>query len=87
MGDNKSEKFFKVFNDRMKTAQLDVKASTSVNVGEISNKAKDEKDLEPGKWAQKQSAFIKFNSVVLITDSHIMLLKGLYWENWISVVC
>lgn len=54
MGDNKSEKFFKVFFDRMKIAQLDVKATTSVSVGEMSHKAKDEKDLEPGEKAQKQ---------------------------------
>lgn len=59
MGDNKSEKFFKVFNDRMKTAQLDVKASTSVSVGEMSHKAKDEKDLEPGEKAQKPSFISK----------------------------
>lgn len=59
MGDNKSEKFFKVLNDHMRTAQLDVKASTSVNVGEMSNKAKDEKDMEAGKNAQKQGAIIK----------------------------
>ncbi|MCI4380792.1 hypothetical protein PGIGA_G00244100 [Pangasianodon gigas] len=51
MGDNKSEKFFKVFNDRMKTAQLEVKATTSVSVGEMTHKAKDEKDLEPGSHA------------------------------------
>lgn len=38
----------------MKTAQLDVKASTSVSVGEMSHKAKDEKELEPGEKAQKQ---------------------------------
>uniref|UniRef100_A0A669DV13 Inositol 1,4,5-trisphosphate receptor n=1 Tax=Oreochromis niloticus TaxID=8128 RepID=A0A669DV13_ORENI len=31
MGDNKSEKFFKVFNDRMKEAQADIKATVSVN--------------------------------------------------------
>lgn len=48
MGDNKSEKFFKVLNDRMKNAQLDIKSTISVNVGEMSNKAKDDKDLEPG---------------------------------------
>uniref|UniRef100_A0A4W4FNN7 Inositol 1,4,5-trisphosphate receptor n=1 Tax=Electrophorus electricus TaxID=8005 RepID=A0A4W4FNN7_ELEEL len=48
MGDNKSEKFFKVLNDRMKTAQIDVKATVSVSVGEMSHKAKTEKDLHPG---------------------------------------
>ncbi|XP_016350522.1 inositol 1,4,5-trisphosphate receptor type 3-like [Sinocyclocheilus anshuiensis] len=48
MGDNKSEKFFKVLNDRMKNAQLDIKSTISVNVGEMSNKAKDDKDLDTG---------------------------------------
>ncbi|XP_064155906.1 inositol 1,4,5-trisphosphate receptor type 3 isoform X1 [Anguilla rostrata] len=46
MGDNKSEKFFKVLNDRMKNAQQDVKASVSVNVGEMTHKAQDGKDLD-----------------------------------------
>ncbi|XP_061662380.1 inositol 1,4,5-trisphosphate receptor type 3 isoform X4 [Syngnathoides biaculeatus] len=32
MGDNKSEKFFKVLHDRMKEAQMDIKATVSVNV-------------------------------------------------------
>ncbi len=48
MGDIKSEKFFKVLNDRMKNAQLDIKSTISVNVGEMSNKAKDDKDMETG---------------------------------------
>ncbi|XP_073724012.1 inositol 1,4,5-trisphosphate-gated calcium channel ITPR3 isoform X3 [Misgurnus anguillicaudatus] len=59
MGDNKSEKFFKVLNDRMKNAQLEVKSNISVNVGEMSNKAKDDKDLEPGgvpSFAQPEQA-------------------------------
>lgn len=45
MGDNKSEKFFKVLHDRMKEAQTDIKASVSVNVGEMTHKA-NEKELE-----------------------------------------
>uniref|UniRef100_A0A673APG1 Inositol 1,4,5-trisphosphate receptor n=1 Tax=Sphaeramia orbicularis TaxID=375764 RepID=A0A673APG1_9TELE len=45
MGDNKSEKFFKVLHDRMKEAQTDIKATVSVNVGEMSHKA-NEKELE-----------------------------------------
>lgn len=49
MGDNKSEKFFKVLNDRMKDAQLDIKSTITVNVGEMSHKAKDEKDIDPGR--------------------------------------
>ncbi|KAM6977326.1 inositol 1,4,5-trisphosphate-gated calcium channel ITPR3 [Aplochiton taeniatus] len=47
MGDNKSEKFFKVLHDRMKNAQQDIKATVSVNVGEMSNKV-NEKELENG---------------------------------------
>uniref|UniRef100_A0A8C2W970 Inositol 1,4,5-trisphosphate receptor n=1 Tax=Cyclopterus lumpus TaxID=8103 RepID=A0A8C2W970_CYCLU len=47
MGDNKSEKFFKVLHDRMKEAQTDIKATVSVNVGEMTHKA-NEKDLETG---------------------------------------
>ncbi|CAK6983751.1 inositol 1%2C4,5-trisphosphate receptor type 3 [Scomber scombrus] len=47
MGDNKSEKFFKVLHDRMKDAQTDIKATVSVNVGEMTHKA-NEKELENG---------------------------------------
>ncbi|XP_035999107.1 inositol 1,4,5-trisphosphate receptor type 3 isoform X2 [Fundulus heteroclitus] len=47
MGDNKSEKFFKVLHDRMKEAQTDIKATVSVNVGEMTHKAS-EKELEAG---------------------------------------
>lgn len=47
MGDNKSEKFFKVLHDRMKEAQTDIKATVSVNVGEMTHKA-NEKELENG---------------------------------------
>lgn len=48
MGDNKSEKFFKVLHDRMKEAQTDIKATVSVSVGEMTYKA-NEKELESGK--------------------------------------
>ena len=47
MGDNKSEKFFKVLHDRMKEAQTDIKATVTVNVGEMSIKAND-KEMEGG---------------------------------------
>ncbi|XP_058499615.1 inositol 1,4,5-trisphosphate receptor type 3 isoform X2 [Solea solea] len=47
MGDNKSEKFFKVLHDRMKEAQNDIKATVSVNVSEMTHKA-NEKELESG---------------------------------------
>ncbi|XP_034027770.1 inositol 1,4,5-trisphosphate receptor type 3 [Thalassophryne amazonica] len=47
MGDNKSERFFKVLHDRMKEAQTDVKATVSVNVGEVTHRA-NEKELDSG---------------------------------------
>uniref|UniRef100_UPI003AAF5821 inositol 1,4,5-trisphosphate-gated calcium channel ITPR3-like n=1 Tax=Centroberyx gerrardi TaxID=166262 RepID=UPI003AAF5821 len=50
MGDNKSEKFFKVLHERMKEAQMDIKATVSVNVGEMSHKA-NEKELDGGSGA------------------------------------
>lgn len=53
MGDNKSEKFFKVLHDRMKEAQTEIKATVSVNVGEMTHKA-NEKELENGE-ASSQS--------------------------------
>lgn len=55
MGDNKSEKFFKVLHDRMKEAQTDIKATVSVNVGEMTHKA-NEKELENSETSSKKSA-------------------------------
>lgn len=53
MGDNKSEKFFKVFNDRMKEAQADIKATVSVNVGEMTHKANEK--LENGESSENST--------------------------------
>lgn len=44
-GDNKSERFFRVFNDRMKLAQQEIKATMTVNTSDLGSKKKDE---EPG---------------------------------------
>uniref|UniRef100_M4AG82 Inositol 1,4,5-trisphosphate receptor n=1 Tax=Xiphophorus maculatus TaxID=8083 RepID=M4AG82_XIPMA len=54
MGDNKSEKFFKVLHDRMKEAQMDIKATVSVNVGEMTHKA-NEKELEAAAMPTQQA--------------------------------
>ncbi|XP_041317893.1 inositol 1,4,5-trisphosphate receptor type 1 [Pyrgilauda ruficollis] len=40
--DKKSEKFFKVFYDRMKVAQQEIKATVTVNTSDLGNKKKDE---------------------------------------------
>nr|XP_056723259.1 inositol 1,4,5-trisphosphate receptor type 1 isoform X1 [Euleptes europaea] len=39
--DKKSEKFFKVFYDRMKVAQQEIKATVTVNTSDLGNKKKD----------------------------------------------
>uniref|UniRef100_A0A3Q3KDU2 Inositol 1,4,5-trisphosphate receptor n=1 Tax=Monopterus albus TaxID=43700 RepID=A0A3Q3KDU2_MONAL len=54
-GDNKSEKFFKVLHDRMKEAQTDIKATVSVNVGEMTHQAS-EKELDNGEKPSVASA-------------------------------
>ncbi|XP_054879146.1 inositol 1,4,5-trisphosphate receptor type 1-like isoform X5 [Poeciliopsis prolifica] len=41
-GDNKSEKFFKVFYERMKLAQQEIKATVTVNTSDLGSKKKDE---------------------------------------------
>ncbi|KAM9828211.1 inositol 1,4,5-trisphosphate-gated calcium channel ITPR3 isoform 3-T4 [Syngnathus typhle] len=66
MGDNKSEKFFKVLHDRMKEAQMDIKATVSVNVGEMSHKAND-KELENGSSSPLG---------LCITDGHSLLVQS-----------
>ncbi|XP_054628941.1 inositol 1,4,5-trisphosphate receptor type 3 isoform X2 [Dunckerocampus dactyliophorus] len=65
MGDNKSEKFFKVLHDRMKEAQTDIKATVSVNVGEMTHKA-NEKDLDNG----------SSSPLGLGSDGHSLLVQG-----------
>ncbi|XP_061908632.1 inositol 1,4,5-trisphosphate receptor type 3 [Entelurus aequoreus] len=65
MGDNKSEKFFKVLHDRMKEAQTDIKATVSVNVGEMTQKT-NEKDLDSS----------SSSPLGLGTDGHSLLVQG-----------
>ncbi|KAK1152141.1 hypothetical protein AOXY_G31363 [Acipenser oxyrinchus oxyrinchus] len=52
MGSDKSEKFFKVLYDHMKNAHHEVKSTVSVNVSELGNKVKEDKELEAGGPAQ-----------------------------------
>ncbi|CAB1353943.1 unnamed protein product [Coregonus sp. 'balchen'] len=40
--DKKSEKFFRVFYDRMKLAQLEIKATVTVNTSDLGNRKRDE---------------------------------------------
>lgn len=47
--DKKSEKFFRVFYDRMKLAQLEIKATVTVNTSDLGNRKRDDdnQDKEP----------------------------------------
>uniref|UniRef100_H2MBM2 Inositol 1,4,5-trisphosphate receptor n=1 Tax=Oryzias latipes TaxID=8090 RepID=H2MBM2_ORYLA len=50
--DNKSEKFFKVFNERMKLAQQEIKATVTVNTSDLGSKKKDEEPPDKGTCGQ-----------------------------------
>uniref|UniRef100_A0A670J4A8 Inositol 1,4,5-trisphosphate receptor n=1 Tax=Podarcis muralis TaxID=64176 RepID=A0A670J4A8_PODMU len=56
-GDKKSEKFFKVLHDRMKKAQQEVKSTVTVNMSDIGNKPREDKDspdhTSKGMWKPK----------------------------------
>ncbi|XP_045712698.1 inositol 1,4,5-trisphosphate receptor type 1 isoform X3 [Phyllostomus hastatus] len=59
--DKKSEKFFKVFYDRMKVAQQEIKATVTVNTSDLGNKKKDDeadRDAPSRKKAKEPSAHI-----------------------------
>lgn len=53
-GDNKSEKFFRVFNDRMKLAQQEIKATMTVNTSDLGSKKKDEEPTDKDAPARKK---------------------------------
>ncbi|XP_060544249.1 inositol 1,4,5-trisphosphate receptor type 1 isoform X4 [Pantherophis guttatus] len=57
MEDKKSEKFFKVFYDRMKVAQQEIKATVTVNTSDLGNKKKDDdsdRDVPARKRASRE---------------------------------
>lgn len=53
-GDNKSEKFFKVFYERMKLAQQEIKATVTVNTSDLGSKKKDEEPPDKDTPARKK---------------------------------
>uniref|UniRef100_A0A6Q2XSB7 Inositol 1,4,5-trisphosphate receptor n=1 Tax=Esox lucius TaxID=8010 RepID=A0A6Q2XSB7_ESOLU len=57
--DKKSEKFFRVFYDRMKLAQLEIKATVTVNTSDLGNKKRDDdtsdKDIPIRKKGQRSN--------------------------------
>ena len=69
--DKKSEKFFRVFYDRMKLAQLEIKATVTVNTSDLGNRKKDDdaqdKDLPVRKKGQQST----LNLFVLYAYGHV----------------
>lgn len=53
-GDKKSEKFFKVFYERMKLAQQEIKATVTVNTSDLGSKRKDEDNNDKDAQARKK---------------------------------
>ncbi|XP_022242608.1 inositol 1,4,5-trisphosphate receptor type 1-like [Limulus polyphemus] len=67
---NNSEKFFKVFFDKMKEAQQEIKSTVTVNTADLASRSESERDSlskEVSKDGRKMKAF-KQNSVVLTQD-------------------
>uniref|UniRef100_A0A1A8CDF3 Inositol 1,4,5-trisphosphate receptor n=1 Tax=Nothobranchius kadleci TaxID=1051664 RepID=A0A1A8CDF3_NOTKA len=65
-GDNKSEKFFKVFYERMKLAQQEIKATVTVNTSDLGNKKKDEEPPDKDLPARKKAKDVP--AVALVTE-------------------
>ncbi|XP_056104548.1 inositol 1,4,5-trisphosphate receptor type 1 isoform X3 [Rhinichthys klamathensis goyatoka] len=62
-GDNKSEKFFKVFYERMKLAQQEIKATVTVNTSDLGSKRKDEDANDKDAQTRK-----KVKEVAVVTE-------------------
>ena len=60
-GDNKSEKFFKVFYERMKLAQQEIKATVTVNTSDLGSKKKEEEPPDKDAVARKKGTEVPFS--------------------------
>ncbi|XP_048055333.1 inositol 1,4,5-trisphosphate receptor type 1 isoform X2 [Megalobrama amblycephala] len=71
--DKNSEKFFRVFYDRMKAAQLEIKATVTVNTSDLGNKRRD--DNTPDKDTPQRRRG-KDSGVVVTDDAREQLLEA-----------
>ncbi|XP_062854005.1 inositol 1,4,5-trisphosphate receptor type 1 [Trichomycterus rosablanca] len=62
--DKKSEKFFRVFYDRMKAAQLEIKATVTVNTSDLGNKRRDDHAPDRDTPQRRRGK----DSVIMVTD-------------------
>uniref|UniRef100_A0A672IVK8 Inositol 1,4,5-trisphosphate receptor n=1 Tax=Salarias fasciatus TaxID=181472 RepID=A0A672IVK8_SALFA len=61
--DKKSEKFFRVFYDRMKSAQLEIKATVTVNTSDLGNRKRDDDSQDKDVPAPRDSAVVMTEDV------------------------
>ncbi|XP_046882483.1 inositol 1,4,5-trisphosphate receptor type 1-like isoform X9 [Hypomesus transpacificus] len=71
--DKKSEKFFRVFYDRMKLAQLEIKATVTVNTSDLGNRKKDDDAQDKDLPVRKKA---KDSAVVVTEDVRGQLLEA-----------
>ncbi|XP_028853911.1 inositol 1,4,5-trisphosphate receptor type 1 isoform X6 [Denticeps clupeoides] len=71
--DNKSEKFFKVFYERMKLAQQEIKATVTVNTSDLGSKRKDEDPPDKDGLARKK---VKDVAAVVTEEVREQLLEA-----------
>uniref|UniRef100_A0A8C4PNU8 Inositol 1,4,5-trisphosphate receptor n=1 Tax=Equus asinus asinus TaxID=83772 RepID=A0A8C4PNU8_EQUAS len=62
--DKKSEKFFKVFYDRMKVAQQEIKATVTVNTSDLGNKKKDD-EIDRDAPSRKKDEIIHVKHLIM----------------------
>lgn len=55
--DKKSEKFFRVFYDRMKLAQLEIKATVTVNTSDLGNRKRDDDSQDKDAPVRKKGRY------------------------------
>lgn len=58
--DKNSEKFFRVFYDRMKSAQQEIKATVTVNTSDLGNKRRDDDNQDKDIPARKKGLILNF---------------------------
>uniref|UniRef100_A0A665X7H9 Inositol 1,4,5-trisphosphate receptor n=1 Tax=Echeneis naucrates TaxID=173247 RepID=A0A665X7H9_ECHNA len=71
--DKKSEKFFRVFYDRMKVAQLEIKATVTVNTSDLGNRKRDDDSQDKDVPVRKKA---RDSAVVMTEDVREQLLEA-----------
>ncbi|XP_068598325.1 inositol 1,4,5-trisphosphate-gated calcium channel ITPR1-like [Brachionichthys hirsutus] len=71
--DKKSEKFFRVFYDRMKLAQLEIKATVTVNTSDLGSKKRDDESQDRDVPVRKKA---RDSAVVITEDAKEQLLEA-----------